>query len=92
MARLAAFRLADENGSHVPVEIADAQPGELAIASAGEQRGVGECAKLALRRVDEPANLVLREVADSRRFDLAEGLHSAPRRVAGGPSRPRMPS
>ena len=83
MPGLAALALPDKDRSRIRIEIANTQATELAISATGKQSGLDEIPEIALRGINQPAHLVLCEIAQSRRLDLAKRLHRPPCGVRG---------
>lgn len=66
------------DGVAIPIEVAGRHRGQLAIARSGEQCRRYQGSKSRLARVDQPARLFVRQVADLRRVNLTVGLDHRP--------------
>ena len=82
MARPAALGINDVQGGRVRVEVVDLQPNELAVAAAALEGGAHEPAEGRRAGVEEPARLLLTEVAQARSIGALERLCPAPSVVA----------
>src|SRR5262245_34364646 len=83
VACLPALALANRQRPDVGVVVGDLEPAELAVAAAGEERGVHQVAEGVLAGVQQPPDLVARQVADDRRVDRPKGFHAAPGVIGG---------
>jgi hypothetical protein len=93
VAGLPALANPDRQSSYVGVVISHGQATQLAVTAAGQERGVHEIAEGALAGVEQAPDLNLRQIADDRRADAAEGFDASPGVVARhGAAAPRPPA